>query len=40
MSSDLFYLEGHKDLVSGLIMGINGVTLWVIGFVNILAYSK
>ena len=30
------YLEGQGDLVSGLLMGIAGVTIWVRGVVNLL----
>ena len=33
------YLEGQGDLVSGLIMGIIGVTIWVIGVINLLTKS-
>ena len=33
------YLEGHGDLVSGLIMGINGLTIWVIGAINLVTKS-
>ena len=33
------YLGGQGDLVSRLIMGINGVTIWVIGVINLLAKS-
>ena len=29
------YLEGHGDLVTGLIMGIIGVIIWLIGFINL-----
>ena len=29
------YLEGHGDLVSGLIMGIVGVIIWLIGVINL-----
>ena len=32
-------LGGQGDLVSRLIMGITGVTLWVIGFTNLLTTS-
>ena len=28
------YLEGQGDLVSGLIMGIIGVIIWLIGIIN------
>ena len=28
------YLEGHGDLVSGLIIGIVGVIIWLIGVIN------
>ena len=31
-----FYLEGQGDLISRLIRGINRVTMWVIGFINLL----
>ena len=30
------YLEGQGDLVSGLITGIIGVTIWVIGVIKLL----
>ena len=30
------YLEGQGDLLSGLIRGINGVTIWVISVINLL----
>ena len=33
------YLEGQGDLVSRLRMGINGLTIWVIGVLNLLAKS-
>ena len=33
------YLGGQGDLVSRLIMGINGVTIWVIGVTNLLTKS-
>ena len=33
------YLEGQGDLVSRLIMGIIGVTIWVIGVINLLTKS-
>ena len=33
------YLEGQGDLVSRLIMGISGVTIWVIGVINLLTKS-
>ena len=29
------YLGGQGDLVSGLIRGITGVTIWVIGVINL-----
>ena len=32
-------LGGSWDLVSGLIMGINGLTIWVIGVINLLTKS-
>ena len=32
---DLYYLEGHGDLVSGLIMGKIGVTILLIGVINL-----
>ena len=35
----LDYLEGQGDLVSGLIMGITRVTIWVIGVINLLTKS-
>ena len=31
-----YYLGGQGDLVNGLIMGINGVTISVIGVINLL----
>ena len=34
-----FYLRGQGDLVSGLIMGIIGHTIWVIGAFNLLTKS-
>ena len=34
-----FYLRGQGDLVSGLIMGIIGLTIWVIGVINLLTKS-
>ena len=34
-----FYLEGQGDLVSRLIMGINRVTIWVIGVIDRLTKS-
>ena len=33
------YLGGQGDLVSGLIRGITGVTIWVIGEINLLTKS-
>ena len=33
------YLQGQGDLVSRLIMGISGVTIWVIGVLNLLTKS-
>ena len=33
------YLEGHGDLVNGLIMGIIRVTIWIIGVINPLTKS-
>ena len=33
------YLEGQGDLVSRLIRGITGVTIWVIGVINLLTKS-
>ena len=33
------YLEGQGDLVTRLIMGIIGVTIWVIGVINLLTKS-
>ena len=33
------YLEGQGDLVSGLIMGILRVTIWVIGVIKLLTKS-
>ena len=33
------YLEGHGDLITRLTMGIIGVTMWVIGVINLLSKS-
>ena len=33
------YLEGHGDLVSGLIIGIIGVIIWAIGVIKLLIKS-
>ena len=33
------YLGGQGDLVSGLIMGITRVTIWIIGVINLLTKS-
>ena len=33
------YLEGQGDLVSRLLMGITGVTIWVMGVLNLLTKS-
>ena len=33
------YLEGQGDLVSRLIVGISGVTMWFIGVIGILTKS-
>ena len=33
------YLEGQGDLVTRLIIGIIGVTIWVIGVINLLTKS-
>ena len=33
------YLGGQGDLVSGLIMGITGFTIWVIGVIKLLTKS-
>ena len=33
------YLEGHGDLVSGLMIGILGLTMRVIGVINLLTKS-
>ena len=33
------YLEGHGDLVSGLILGIIGVIIWLTGVINLLTKS-
>ena len=30
-----YHLEGQGDLVSSLIMGLIGVTIWVIGVINL-----
>ena len=35
----LGYLDRQGDLVSRLLMGITGVTIWVIGVLNLLAKS-
>ena len=35
----LLYLEGQADLVSRLITRITGVTIWVIGVINLLTKS-
>ena len=35
----LGYLGGQGDLVSGLIMGITRVTIWIIGVINLLTKS-
>ena len=32
-------MEGQGDLVSGLIMGITRVTIWVVGIMNLLTKS-
>ena len=37
--SRLCYLEGQGDLVTRLIMGIIGVTIWVIGVSNLFTKS-
>ena len=34
------YLGGQVDLLSGLIRGITGVTMWVIGVLNLLTESS
>ena len=34
------YLEGQRDLVSGLMIGIIRVTIWVIGVINLLTKSS
>ena len=33
------YLEDHRDLITRVIVGINGVTIWVIGVINLLSKS-
>ena len=33
------FLEGQGDLVSGLIWGVNGVTIWIIEVINLLTKS-
>ena len=33
------YLEGQGDIVSGLILGISRVIIWVIGVINLLSKS-
>ena len=33
------HLEGNGDLVSRLIMGINRVTMWVVGHIHLLTKS-
>ena len=38
-SVDVSYLGGQGDVVSGLIRGITGVTIWVIGVINLLTKS-
>ena len=35
----MLYLEGHGDLVSGLVIRITRVTIWVIGVINLLTKS-
>ena len=35
----LVYLECHGDLLTGLIMGIIRVTIWIIGVINLLTKS-
>ena len=35
----MVYLEGQGDLVTRLILGIIGVTIWVIGIINLLTKS-
>ena len=35
----LYRVQGQGDLVSGLIMGITRVTIWVIGVINLLTKS-
>ena len=35
----MIYLGGQGDLVSGLIRGVTGVTIWVIGVINLLTKS-
>ena len=37
--ADVGYLGGQGDLISRLIMGIIGVTTWVIGVTNLLTKS-
>ena len=34
-----YYLEGQGDLANRLITGIAGVTIWVIGAINLLTKS-
>ena len=34
------YLGGQGDLVSRLIIGINGLTIWVTGVINLLTKSS
>ena len=36
MFPGLVYLEGQGDLATGLIMGITGVTAWVLGVIKLL----
>ena len=36
---DRIYLEGQGDLVSRIIIGIIGDTIWLIGVINILTKS-
>ena len=39
VKSDEEYLEGHGDLVRGLIIKITRVTIWVIGVIGLLTKS-
>ena len=34
------YLEGQGDITNGLILGINKLTIWIIGVLNLLMRSR